>query len=112
MVRRSSTYSGSCTSNFGFSAMISRSSSSEPDQATATALPGGGHLRVDAEVALAIEGAGADEVHAGLADADLDRRAVRHQVTHVARDRLRLRRRPRQAEDAPQDRKSTRLNSS
>src|SRR3989304_3298671 len=124
MVLRSSTYSGSYTSNFGFSAMISRSSSSEPDQAAATALPGcrvlrlplmtpastslarpgaalalpgvrvlappvdaprlhqlgqpgGGHLRVHAQVALTVEGAGADEVHAGLADADLHRRAVR-----------------------------------
>src|SRR3972149_5653832 len=46
MVRRSSTYSGSYTSNFGFPAMISRSSSSEPDQATATALPGCRVLRV------------------------------------------------------------------
>src|SRR3972149_1491811 len=63
--------------------------------------PGGGHLRVDAEVALAVEGAGADEVHAGLADADLQRRAVRHQLAHVARDPRPPRRRARPPPGAP-----------
>mgnify|MGYP007042746502 CR=1 FL=1 len=50
------------------------------------AQPRAGHLGVDAQVVLAVEGARPHHIHARLADADLDGGAVGHQLRQVAGD--------------------------